>query len=226
MRCVLLLVLTLLPALATAGAWPREAGSTFLSVSAIARADRDSLSAETFPQELWGAFYLEYGLTPKITVGIDAGYGDNGDHTILAFARYPLGAGQGAHRLALKAGAGTARMSGVPDTLVMAGFDWGRGFQTRLGDGWLSLETGLHYFLQQQGLAAKADLTLGLKPWDGTKLMLQLQAGQYPGGDPYLRLAPSVARQIRKGMHLELGLEAGIAGDDRVGIKLGTWLEF
>lgn len=226
MRGLVALLLMLLPTLAWAGAWPREVGRVFLSASATARSDRASIGAAGFPQEIFAAFYLEYGLTPNITVGLDASHDDKGDFTALAFMRRPIGRGENGHVFALKAGAGTTRTGSTTQSLVMAGFDWGRGFETGLGNGWLSLETGLYYRTGQGELAAKADLTLGLKPSDRTKLMLQVQAGQYPGGDAYLRLVPSVALQIREGAHVELGLAAGLAGDDRLGVKIGTWLEF
>jgi hypothetical protein len=53
-----------------------------------------------------------------------------------------------------------------------------------------------------------------------------VQVGDYPGSDFYLRLVPSVAREIRPGRMIELGAQFGVAGDSRVGVKLGTWLEF
>ncbi|MDJ0824830.1 MAG: hypothetical protein QNJ16_04940 [Rhodobacter sp.] len=198
----------------------------FLSFSATAKADRTTVRQARFPQDYYYAAYLEYGLTPALTVGVDAGYGTNGDHTVLAFARHPVLQGRaGANVFALKAGAGTTRTGGQSQTLVMAGADWGRGFDTIFGDGWLSLETGLHYFTERGEVAAKADLTAGVKAGD-MKFMLQLQSGKYPGGDPYLRLVPSIAREVSAGQHVEVGLEAGLIGDDRIGVKVGAWLEF
>ncbi|MDJ0627452.1 MAG: hypothetical protein QNJ44_04250 [Rhodobacter sp.] len=226
MRCLAIFVLCLVPALATAGAWPREQGKVFLSLSHTLKGDPATMLTYGIVEESYTAVYLEYGLTAKTTVGLDAGYADGGDYTVLVFARRPVGPGTGRNIFALKAGAGTARMGNRAQSVLMAGAHWGRGLNTLFGDGWLSLETGLHYFTARGETAAKADLTLGVKPGGKNKVMLQVQAGQYPGSDAYLRLVPSVATQLRKGLHVEMGAEAGLVGDDRIGLKLGTWLEF
>ena len=215
MRLILVLLGTLLlTASAQAGAWPREAGTTFVALSFTAKADRTTMATTGFPTDSYTALYLEHGLTPKLTLGLDAGRAKEGSYTALAFARWPFWKDTGPN------------VSGQSDTVSMLGLSFGRGLTTRFGGGWIALDTSARYRISQRNVVLKADLTLGLTVQEVTKLMLQFQAGQYPGDDTYLRIAPSVARKFGRNKYVELGLEAGVIGDSRVGLKLGTWLEF
>jgi len=216
------LMICLVPAPVVAGAWPREPGSFFLSAGYTVSVDAEALGDTPFQANGYTSVYLEYGVSERLTFGIDAGMGAPGDHTAIAFARTPIRFGSGSDRFAIKAGIGTTRNTGLTQSLVQIGASWGRSIQTGYGNGWMSLDTSVDYRLMTQDIDAKVDLTLGIKPNDRTKLMLQVQSGSAP----YLRLAPSAVRQIGPGRHVELGLDIGVIGDKTVGLKLGSWLEF
>ena len=218
------MLIGLFPATAVAGAWPREPGSWFLATSYTVRGDVASLGTPAFTMS--GSSSVEYGLTPTLTFGVYANRADSGDYSVLAFARHPVGFGLVPGKLAVQAGIGTHGTAVSNERLLQLGVNWGKGIKTGFGPGWLALDTQLHYRLTTGDIVLKADLTLGVKPNDRTKLMLQLQSGLYPGTDPYVRLAPSVARKIGNRQHIVLGVEADLIGGSDIGLKLGTWLEF
>jgi hypothetical protein len=41
-----------------------------------------------------------------------------------------------------------------------------------------------------------------------------------------VRLAPSVVRRLGDHVHLQLGFIGSVAGDDAMGVKFATWLDF
>ncbi len=217
------LVLALTPAAASAGAWPREVGTSFLSLSYTLS---DDMNLPGVDPEGYTALYYEYGATPRLTFGLDAGRAQNGEYTAILFARRALDWELFGGRTALQGGIGAAELGGTSDTLLELGAAWGKGLDTRFGGGWLGVDTKLHYFTEAQDFAAKIDLTVGIKPNDRTMLILQLQAADYPGSDPTLAVVPSIVRNVGRRHYVELGLDVGLANDTTAGIKLGTWLEF
>ncbi len=84
----------------------------------------------------------------------------------------------------------------------------------------------VHYRFGTGDIVAKTDATLGLKPRDDLKVFIQLQSGRYPDSEPYLRAVPSLAWEFSPGRHVEVGIPVGISGDDRIGLKIGGWVEF
>lgn len=62
---------------AAAGAWPQETGHAFLSLSyevAVPRGDLAGGASDPAPEfEGYGTVYFEYGLTPRLTAGLDFG---------------------------------------------------------------------------------------------------------------------------------------------------------
>jgi len=215
--------LLLWPALAGAGPWAREKGSTFVSTSYSVTTP---ISAPGEDLQRFGALYVERGLGHRLTFGLDAGMDGGNNHSAILFLRRTLDFGTEHSKFAYQSGIGAVNAADGYEYLVQAGASWGRGLETRFGPGWAVLDVSAQYNVAQQSVISKADLTIGIKPVERTKLILQFQAGSYPGSDPYLRLAPSVARQFGKWTHVEIGAQIGLIGDDRMGLKLGTWLEF
>lgn len=208
-----------------AGAWPRGEGQVFLSFS-------ETLSAA--PPDWGGApdsyasLYAEYGLTPRLSLGLDAGHGrEAGSWTAIVYLRRALDDGAGRHRFATELGLGARGRAGQrPEPLIRPGLSWGMGLTTRWGDGWAGVEAYAEHRAASGETAFKADTTIGVKPRAGRMLILQLQAGDYPDAAPYVRVVPSLVQRLGRHSHLELGLSAGAVGDDRIGVKLGTWIEF
>ena len=222
----LILALALSAGPAQPGPWPREAGTGFLSLSHSLSEDR---ARPGRPASGYSAVYGEYGLGAGLTLGLDAGRGEAyGDWSALLFLRRPLDGGHGPHRFAAEFGVGRIGADGAdPQAVLRPGLSWGRGMETAWGDGWATLESYAEYRLNDEETALKADLTLGVKPGPDRMLILQFQSGDYPGARPYLRLAPSYVHRLGRGeTFLEIGLKAGLAGDETQGLKLGLWRSF
>ncbi len=222
--CLTLALIFLWSATAQAGPWMREKGAVFLSFSHSRFESGDHRDNET-------KLYLEYGLSERFTLGLDAGQGEYyGDQSAIAFLRTPIGRSDGASRLAVEMGLGAFRddltPTATPEMTLRPGLSWGRGIDTRFGSGWITVETLAERRIGEDDTAYKADTTFGLNASDNTKLIMQFQSGDYPGSDPYLRLAPSLVREFAPGRHLELGLRHGLAGETTTGVKIGTWLSF
>lgn len=220
------LALALSAGAAQPGPWPREAGTAFLSLSHSVTEDR---TRPGHPVSGYGALYGELGLGGWLTLGLDAGRGDRyGDWSMIIFLRRALDDGRGRHRLSVEIGVGGMGADGAKtQPLLRPGLSWGRGVATGWGPGWAALDSLVEYRPEDRTAALKADLTLGLKPDPDRMLILQLQSGDYPGSEPYLRLAPAYVRRLgRSATFLEIGLKAGLVGERTRGLKIGLWRRF
>lgn len=215
---------------ASAGAWPREQGKTFLSLSQVFTTEVETLIAPGQMVTSYSSLYAEYGLTEKLTIGLDAGYGagpDSGVSTGVAFARYPVWESTGGQRVALDFGVGwRSDAEQGQDLRLRPGIAWGMGFDSRWGQGWLGIEASANFLVPSGQQIYKADFTAGIKPNDQWMLIGQIQTGRYPGTEALIRIAPSVVRAITPSTHLQLGVEGTVLGDDLIGAKLALWLEF
>ncbi|RKF14935.1 hypothetical protein D6850_08700 [Roseovarius spongiae] len=208
------LLLLLLPGSAAAGAWLREKGAGFLSY--------DVTLKEGGATRGYGSLYAEYGVRPRLTLGVDMGSNEEGRYEAFAFAVLPLGRPDAPLRRSLELGLGAVEGAAV----FRPGLSVGRGFMALGQSGWVALDSRALISLDTGEIRTKTDVTLGLNRGERAKWILQLQQGG-PMADPdYLRLAPSVVLRTRPGRHLELGMTAGLGGAEDYGIKLGVWREF
>lgn len=205
------LILMATTALARPGAWLRGPQTAFLSFSRTT--DQQGNTHDSL--------FAEFGLTPRLTLGLDAGRARNHDWTAVAFLRRPLGQTGRPTQLAWEMGLGRDRTQ----IMIRSGLSVGRGFKTRWGSGWAAIDTVADFGISTFRTDYKADLTLG---WhrDQAMLIMQMQAGDPAFGTPYAKFAPSFVRPLGKRMKLELGLSLGLVNDDTRGAKLGIWLEF
>lgn len=241
---------------ATAGAWTRAPGETFLSVSTSTYRTDDGGY-----EEMFGALYGEYGLREGLTVGGAAELSNpvgpsaplEDRLTWSAFARVRLHEGAAGDPLSLQIGASYARQglrAGEPQQRATDGFEldlrglYGRGFATALGDAFYDAQAGVRLRFGDPADELRLDLTAGLRPkgepgdWlDGDWLALVQSFGALSlrngaGGDDgfdSLKLSLSVARRVREGAHLGVGVEREVAGrniDKGVRVKLFVWSEF
>ncbi|MGR3465228.1 hypothetical protein [Limimaricola sp.] len=205
---------------AQAGAWPREAGRTFLSFGGtIALSDDDSGLPDIAP-----TIYLEYGLTERLTLGLDGYAADDGSSgNLIAWARLPLTTAANGDVAAVSAGAGTVLVDeDATEAAARLGLHWGRGLE----EGWLSVDAQALLALSSLSHEAKIDATWGqnLSPrWTG---MLQGQVGYGLGGDAYAKLGTSVVLHVAPDLDLRLGLSRAITGDPDAGLSVETWWRF
>ncbi|KIC22316.1 MULTISPECIES: hypothetical protein [unclassified Leisingera] len=203
---------------AAGGAWLEVPGKGFASASATYR--ETSRGAQ---QEL--SYYGAYGITPKLTLGVDLNQtGDLSGHA-LVFARLPLREGE-RYRLAAEAAFGGNHYRGQWQMMQKTTLSYGRGFQTGKTSGWLAVDAA--YELRNSGLDAiwKLDATLGLNRPGKPAPMLQIETYKPEGAQFSYTLTPSLRYPLPAGRELILGLEHRSAGGGSLGLKLGLWQKF
>lgn len=242
-RIFMMLLLALGATDAVAGAWTREQGGAFVALGYEATTPRSALSQEELAvdpsPELIGytTLYAEYGLTDVVTIGVDAGR-DEGPQTWagVVFARVPIAPLEWSNRFAVQVGVGQRRYiqpgpfypqeTRESEAIGRLGLAWGRGFTTAYGGGWLGLEGSVEHRLTTDDRVLKLDAIAGFRSGEKTSLILQIQSGDFPEDNPYAKILPGVVRELWPGISLETSLIAGVAGDDRLGLRAGLWLEF
>ncbi|MBY6068794.1 hypothetical protein KUW17_18775 [Leisingera aquaemixtae] len=203
---------------AAAGAWLEQPGQGFAAASATYRQAGGRNGYEL-------SYYGAYGLTPKLTLGVDLNStGDLYGHA-LVFARLPLGAGKRS-RLAAEAAFGGHRDNGLWMMMQRATLSYGRGFETGSASGWLAIDAA--YELRNSGLQTvwKLDATLGMHRPGKIAPMLQIETAKPQGGQLSYTLTPSLRYPLKSGRELILGLEHRKAGERSLGLKLGLWQKF
>ena len=122
-----LLVLAMGASPAFSGAWLRAEGDGFLSSTIKVQDDDDTTT--------YGTLYAEYGINPDLTVGLDIGSDEGGDHKGLAFVLMPLSR-DGLH-IAFELAAGTLDEGAA----LRPGISVGRSLSIKDLNGWWSVDT-------------------------------------------------------------------------------------
>ncbi|SFD65463.1 hypothetical protein [Roseivivax sediminis] len=204
---------------AAAGAWPRERGTWYASGAvhlSWPRAIETWTSTE--PTGRYDALYLEYGLTRKLTLGLDLGRAVSGEIKTIGFLQYPITPQDWPIKAAVQLGFG--RIAGRQ--VVRPGLSLGRGWD----GGWLAADALVEQPTDGARFDVKLDMTYGIKLPKERKLILQMQTGQQAGDPAFARFAPSVVFPLRGPLSLELGGTWGLTGDNSMGLKIGLWAEF
>lgn len=203
---------------AWAGAWPRDPG-TWFATAATRLAWPQSLSdwQSAAPTQDYQTLYLEYGLTPRWTLGLDLGRSVSGADKTIGFARVALPDGPYGAKLSTQLGIGALADAAV----VRPGLSIGWGVES----GWIAIDA-VAEMVRDQGTDWKLDVTWGRKRRNDHMVILQIQMGA-PARDPaFARLAPSYVWPTSTRYMLEAGVTYGLRGDSSMGIKLGVWAHF
>lgn len=196
---------------AVAGAWPRGKGNVFIAGSTY-----------VVPGGTYTGMYAEWGVTDRLTFGVDLGRGVSGQDKAVAFLRLPLLHSRNGHRVAWELGAGVI----ADNTVIRPGISWGKGIDWAGRSGWAALDIVAEMRTQTLAMDTKADLTLGLTINDTRKIMLQLQAGAQHGDEPFLRLVPSLAFALSDRTMIEIGISQSLLGQRETGLKAAVWFTF
>lgn len=202
---------------ALGGAWAREEGQLFVSSATnLWVSDGTEIGMYYDP-----TFYAEYGLTDRVTLGIDY-YGSNRDmvHTGFVFARFPLGDTAGRDRFAAGfALGGKTDLQSPTHPLLRADLAWGRG----LDNGWLAIDASATYSREDQAFRSKTDFTWGFNLTDRWTGIVQLQTSENDDGVTTFRLSPTIMYNV--GEHLRVGLSAvaSVSGRDPDSLRLAIW---
>ncbi|MEL6681689.1 MAG: hypothetical protein AAFQ09_03480 [Pseudomonadota bacterium] len=221
MRLVLAIICLLdVPQPVGAGAWAREKGHVFVSSGGnFLLSDGAELPVHYDP-----TFYLEYGLTERLTFGIDYHTADQGRiQTGFVFARFPLGDVTGRDRFAASLGFGARVDEYNPrENLTQGGLFWGRSYTS----GWYALDYTATYGELTEAFRSKADLTWGHNLTARWTTTLQLQTGEGFSGDVYAKINPSVIFTLTENHRISLGAVKGLTGDGGSALKLNIWSTF
>ena len=211
----LMLLLCVLPA--RAGPWPRDPGTWFQSLTIEAPLTGDGAG--------WTGAYLEYGLTGRLTFGLDLGQRSGGGRQqALAFARFAPWPDR-TLKMAGTLGFGLADQGAGAQPILRPAFEIGRGFETRFGAGWADADLQGLWSPGAGGAGWKFDLTGGVAPREGRLWILQLQASQGADAPLGLKIVTSTVRRIGK-VEVELGMIQQAMPAPATGLKLGLWSRF
>ncbi|MRU14243.1 hypothetical protein FDP25_02255 [Roseovarius sp. A21] len=236
LRALALLALCLMAPCASAGPWPRAQGETFLSAT-----------YETGGPDDYASLYAEYGLSKRLTLGLDLGATPDTAKKTIAFARWPVGGTDRPLRMAVQLGLGYAERWRTPPfklvitgggplpplpgprpkmrPVLQTGVSLGRGLGILGHNGWITLDTRAE---TDDALATQyeADATVGLKTRKGHMFIMQLQTGATDTGQTWAKLAPAYVRQLSNTTHLEVGVTAGLMEGNDLAARFGLWQEF
>ncbi len=205
---------------AFAGAWAREKGELFIAAGGnFLLSDGSELPVHYDP-----TLYAEYGLTDRITIGLDVHTAQKGEiGTAFGFVSVPVGDITAPNRYMVTLAYGLRATNGEPvENLLRGGFSWGRG----LDNGWLALDASATFGTIDTTWRPKVDATWGRNWNDSWTTTFQLQTGQGWTNDYYAKISPSVIWTAPNDMKFALGLVKGLTGDKGGALKLETWLTF
>lgn len=236
---------------AAAGAWTRAEGEIFASQTLRYFSTEFSASRDVDFAKAALGFYAEYGLIDGLTLGVegdqglrldDAGFGAQ-DGRARGFARLRLG--QGPWGVAALEAGGSIALNGFTSPAVPGGDDsrearvalqYGLGFATGLGPGWLDGSLAFAKFIGPRADEVKLDLTLGLRPdenWVATAQVFVtrgLRNAAFGGADFDLAKAQlSVGRRLDARRTLLLGVARDVATRGTSGgyeLSLTLWSAF
>ncbi len=207
---------------ALSGPWPRGEGNGFLSFGYEITADTGTLGLP-LSESLTG--YFEYGLGKKLTFVLDANRDDDPQSRgAVAQLRYSLSAPDRTHQWAVSGGVGNDTRASGSDSLSVFGASWGRGFESRWGGGWATVD--VQYRFGGDASLGKVDGTVGIRPTDNSIVFGQIQISDPQTGETTARLSVNYVRDVSKRLKAEFGLLYGLANDNAAGVRSGLWLDF
>jgi hypothetical protein len=205
---------------AQAGAWLRERGAGFLSTSGTVTAEKDAS----------GSLYGEFGLTDRLTLGLDINGGmdtsglPQGDGTL--FLRFPLSGAEMPDKWAAHVGIG-ARYEPydfVPS--LELGLSWGRGLQWGERFGWAAIDASINFAEAPMKTISKLDATLGIGLGPSTQAMGQIFLTR-TDGRLYRTLAPSLLITPKDSRTtFQIGVEFPLEEENDTRLKIGIWRTF
>ena len=199
------------------GAWVREKGQIFIATAAnLCASDRDDEGMHYDP-----TFYLEYGLSELVTVGLDYFTTDNDTvHTGFVFAQFPLGDVTGRNRFAINFGYGAQTDFVLEfDQLLHGGLSWGYG----LDNGWLAIDVSATYSKHDQIFRPKADFTYGHNLTDRRTVMSQLQTGDNGFENRYAQIKSGFIYGFSDNTRGSLQATSSIVGDAPSALRIEIW---
>lgn len=204
---------------ARGGAWLREHKTAFLSFGSTIRGNKYILpDYET-------KFYGEYGLRPGLTLGVDLNDIRLKSAHALLFARIPIGPRDRKSRYAFELGLGQHRYQLDWAAMYKLSLAFGRGFENRWGNGWMSAEFAYEVRTGLPDPAYKLDLVAGMSSGWRVRPLLKLETLYMPDQPFSWALTPGIMFDIRESTWV-IGLEGRSAATETIGISFNIWRNF
>lgn len=202
-----------------AGAWLREESHGFLALSGTLRRTDAGLDYET-------SVYADYGLTRRLTLGVDFHQQANTAGHVLAFVRLPLNRGTRRTRLALELAAGAHAWLGDWQPMARTTLSLGRGFSSRWGEGWFNIDAAYERRFGSARPAIKLDGAVGLSSGGHVRPLLKLETTRIAGHPLYWTVTPAIQIDAGKGGTWIVGVERKSVPQGSIGLRLGLWRRF
>lgn len=205
---------------AAAGAWPREEGTAFISVGGNVLLFGDAARPVHYDPTL----YIEYGLTPRITIGIDGYTADKGTSgSGLGFVSLSFGPLDRRNKTAISIAAGATRIpTGTTEPTARLGLHWGRG----LDRGWISADYTMTFGTVLRRFQEKLTITRGHDFNDQWTGILSGEAGLGLELDFYAKISPSIAYSLTNRISLRASYTQALTGDLGGAAGLQLWMTF
>jgi len=210
-------VLGTVPALA--GAWMRDPGSGFSSVSATFQRSTGGRSTDL-------SYYGEFGVSPFLTLGIDLNDNDNLAGHALVFARIPLEFLPAEHHLATELALGGAHYQHVWKPMHKLTLSYGRSFDSAWGPGWVAVDSAYERRENNTEPILKLDATIGLTDNKRLRPMLQIETAKISGHSLFYSITPSLQIPMPNGSKVLIGAQHRMSTQRSLGLKVGLWHRF
>jgi len=204
---------------ACAGAWLRDPETAFMSVSGTMRYLHGFWQSEN-------SLYGEFGLAPRVTLGVDINETPGIAGHLFVFARVPVGPADRRTKVAFEFGLGAHHWLDQWGMMVKSGISVGRSFTNRWGDGWFNIDTALELRRPNPDPAFKLDATLGLFSGRRIRPLLQFESTYVPDNPLIWSISPVVLIDGRNNTTWLIGLERKTAGRSSPGLIFATWRRF
>lgn len=205
---------------AMAGAWMQPPNTGFSALDLRYRVSQG--------REL--GFYGSYGLSERLTLGLDLNDTSTDTAHALAFLRLPLRQGDTGWQIATELAAGANREAGQWLVMQRYGLSVGRGVQLGARSGWVSADLTRESRSSGTAKAWKLDATMGLNARAERALapMFQIELHRPDDGAATFAVLPSLRLSRRAKRTWLGGLEwRRTQGQDQVlGIRFGLWQDF
>ena len=207
------------PSLSYAGPWPRNVGQVFLSFTGETALDGAAQNAF--------AIYGEYGLTPRTTLIGELRLPGDGlaNPTGYVAVRRLVGMVSPSDPVALSGRLGFSEIGGDAAISVSPGIHLGHGFQSALGNGWITFDGWYHVPLDGSERATQIDSQIGTRlpgNW-----LLMLGASRYTtSGYQGTKITPSAALRIGNGRSLQLSYTEEFGDTPASSLEASLWMEF
>lgn len=217
---VILLIWQCMASTAYAGAWLREKGTGFTSLS---------FGATQF-SETTNALYIEYGLSDKTTIGLNISSFTNALNVRNGFGnlfmRRAIGPTDRPNKWAYEIGVGGLWGNEKHLPTFKTAISWGRGFQIKERSGWVNVDAAFVYEPTLGQNIAKLDAALGMNFGGITTGLLEVTISSQ-NSETYGALEPSVLlRPKDSSFSVKLGAQIPFDEQEKAALKLGIWRKF